>query len=120
MRKLWRRAAALACVLALAGAAWAAGKKSSVRIVNKSRWDIHQLYMSPEDEKSWGPDQLGKKVIKAKGGEYTLTDIPCGTWDIKVVDEDGDECILEGEDLCADNAEWKITDDELLTCQGWK
>ena len=114
-------AACLAVVVAAdAGDKKASGKKASVKIVNKSKWDIHQLYLSPADEKDWGPDQLGKHTIEAKGGSFTLSDIPCDTWDVKVVDEDGDECILEDEDLCKDQYEWKITDDELLKCQGWK
>lgn len=97
-----------------------AGKKASVKIVNKSKWDIHHLYMSPADEKDWGPDQLGKNVISAGGGTFTLSDIPCDTWDVKVVDEDDDECVIEDADVCKDQYEWKITNDELLKCQGWE
>ncbi len=98
----------------------AASKKATVNIVNKSKWDIHALYMSPADEDEWGPDQLGKHTITAGGGSFKLTDIPCDVWDVKVVDEDGDECVIESADVCKDSYEWKITNDELLKCQGWK
>ena len=42
-----------------------------------------------------------------------------GDDDIKVVDEDGDECIIEAVDLCRDNSYWKITDKDLLECEGY-
>lgn len=114
------RLVALVAVAALAvtSMAWAAGK-SSVKITNKSKWQIDQMFMSPADTDEWGPDQLGEQVIKT-GMSFTLTDIPCNKWDIKLVDEDGDECELRDVDLCAHAASWDITDDELLTCEGHK
>jgi hypothetical protein len=39
------------------------------------------------------------------------------TLDIKVVDEDGDECVIEAVDLCKDDSSWTITSMELLDCQ---
>ncbi len=114
------RFAVAVILLTLTVTAAEAAKTATVNVVNKSKWDIHHLYMSPADQKDWGPDQLGKHVIEAKGGSFKLTDIPCDSWDIKLVDEDGDECVLEDVDVCKDQYEWKITDDELLSCQGWK
>ena len=69
------------------------------------------------DDDQWGPDQLGEEVL-AKGDSFTLTNIDCDEYDIKVVDEDGDECIIEAVSLCRDNSYWKITDKELLECEG--
>lgn len=105
-------------VAALGSMLWAA-ETSTVTITNKSSWQIDQLYMSPADSDEWGPDQLGDKVIKP-GDSFALTDIPCNRWDLKVVDEDGDECELRKVDLCAHEAKWDITNDELLTCEGHK
>ncbi|MFA6958851.1 MAG: hypothetical protein WC538_23515 [Thermoanaerobaculia bacterium] len=96
-----------------------AAETASVRILNKSKWDIHHFYLSSTDTEEWGPDQLGEDVLES-GSSFTLTDIECDIWDIKVVDEDGDECEIRGVALCDEDAIWKITDDELLECEGWK
>lgn len=93
-------------------------KTSSIEIVNKSKWDIHHLYLSPSDDNEWGPDQLGKHIIESND-RFTLTEIECDVYDIKLVDEDGDECVIEEESLCNDEAIWKITDEELLSCEGF-
>lgn len=63
-------------------------------------------------------DQLGDHVIK-NGGSLTLTGIPCDEYDVKLVDEDGDECIVEAVDVCGEDDEWLITDDDLLECEGY-
>ena len=45
--------------------------------------------------------------------------LPCDDYDIKLVDEDRDVCVLEGVYLCGAEGESVLTDDELLDCQGW-
>jgi len=107
----------LAVVMLFSMSASAEKAKSTIKITNVSKWEIHHLYLSPANEKEWGPDQLGEQVIAAKGGKFTLTDIDCDHYDIKVVDEDGDECVIENEELCGDAATWKITDKSLLACE---
>jgi hypothetical protein len=92
-------------------------KRATVTIVYASDWEIHHFFLSPSDDDEWGPDQLGKDVIKAKGGSYKLTDIACDTWDVKLVDEDGDECVVEEVDLCREDATWKLTNQDLLKCE---
>jgi hypothetical protein len=93
-----------------------ASNKATVKVVNKSKWEIHHLYLSPSDSKNWGPDQLGDKILESDAS-FTLTDIDCDKYDIKVVDEDGDECVIESQSLCSDDLIWEITDKELLTCE---
>jgi len=95
----------------------AAKKKATIKIVNQSKWEIHHLYLSSTTDKHWGPDQLGDAVIDAKGGTFKLTSIDCDDYDIKVVDEDGDECVVEEVNLCGDDTVWKITDKILLACE---
>ncbi|HYC91804.1 MAG TPA: hypothetical protein VEO54_21500 [Thermoanaerobaculia bacterium] len=94
-------------------------KKATVKVINQSKWEIHHLFISPASEEEWGPDQLGEEVL-TKGDSFTITQIPCNEYDIKVVDEDGDECIIEAVDLCRDNSYWKITDKDLLECEGYE
>ncbi|HEX8843249.1 MAG TPA: hypothetical protein VF791_01195 [Pyrinomonadaceae bacterium] len=94
-------------------------QKAEFMIVNKSDWDIHQLFLSPTHKNSWGPDQLGDNVIKHGGGSYTLKNIPCGHYDIKVVDDDGDACVIEDVTMCKDHTHWDITNEGLAECEGW-
>jgi hypothetical protein len=109
--------AALVCAFALPS--FAAGKKSTVKIINQSKWEIHHIFLSSTEDESWGPDQLEDSVL-GKGESLTITSIPCDLYDVKVVDEDGDECIIEQVDLCGNNAYWKITDKDLLACEGYE
>jgi hypothetical protein len=102
------------CLIAMAAPAFAGG--ASVKVINQSKWEIHHLFISPADENHWGPDQLGEDVL-TKGDSFTITNIPCDDYDVKVVDEDGDECVIEGAHLCHDDSFWKITDKELLSCE---
>src|SRR5678815_2718228 len=99
-------------------AAPAGGEMSDLTIHNRSKWAVHQLFLSPAKENEWGPDQLKSHTIEP-GASFTLNQIPCNTYDIKVVDEDGDECIIQGEKFCGHEATWDLTDDELLNCEGY-
>jgi hypothetical protein len=96
----------------------AGGQRAEFMINNKSEWGIHHLYLSPEDKETWGADQLGEEVIEP-GESFTLKNIPCGEYDIKVVDEDGDACVIEGIVMCKDHTHWDLTNKELAKCQGW-
>jgi len=121
-----RRAARCGWIAAVAFAAAAAGQEAapveprpaaaSVEIVNRTRWAIYELYLSPSDALEWGDDQLGDETIEP-GDHFTLTDIPCEVWDVLLIDEDGDDCVFVGLDLCRDDYEWVIENDALLACQ---
>ncbi len=89
---------------------------SSLTIYNQSRWDIYNLFLSPSTSRSWGPDQLDDEIL-GSGQYFELHGIDCNTYDVRMVDEDGDECIVEQIDLCAEEAGWHITDRILLSCQ---
>jgi len=117
MKKLTKLALASLLLCSLTVPTFA--KNATVKVINQSKWEIHHLYLSSSTEEEWGPDQLGEDVL-TKGDSMTITDIPCDEYDIKVVDEDGDECIIEAVDLCRDNSYWKITDKDLLECEGYQ
>ncbi len=107
------------CLLLATSPAFAAKKrKATIKVINQSDWAIHHLYLSSSDDDNWGEDQLGEDVLE-KGDSMTLTDITCDAYDIKVVDEDGDECVIEEAELCNDHSYWKLTNKELLGCQGY-
>ena len=119
MKKLAKLALAALLLCAFSLPVFAAGKKATVKIINQSKWEIHHVFLSSTEEDEWGPDQLEDEIL-AKGDSFTLTDIPCDLYDIKVVDEDGDECVIEEVDLCAGQSYWKITDKDLLECEGYE
>jgi len=111
------RATLLFASLLLAATPVLASKLDSrITIKNRSSWDIHQLFLSSVDDNDWGPDQLGRHIIES-GGEFVLRGVPCDAYDVRLVDEDGDVCIVGGVPLCADRDVWRITNDDLLACQ---
>jgi hypothetical protein len=103
---------------ATTGGTAVAAQGGSLQVNNGSSYAIHYLYMSSTAESTWGPDQLGSSVIGA-GESFTLSNVPCGNYDVKLVDEDGDECELRNVYLCADAA-LNITNDALLQCEGYR
>ena len=64
-----------------------------------------------------GPDQLGEHILPS-GGQHTLVGTPCGRYDVRLVDEDGDVCVLENEFLCGDE-QAVIGHADLLACEGY-
>lgn len=108
MKASYLLAAVLTCVPAFASAA-------NVVFVNSSSWEIHEIYFSAASQKNWGEDHLGNEVLE-NGDSLTLSNVEPGTWDVMVVDEDGDKCVLE--DVSIDSSDkWVIKDDDLLACQ---
>jgi len=81
---------------------------------NKSKYDIHELYVSKSKSSKWGPDQLRKETISA-GEKFTLHNVDDGTYDLKVVDEDGTECVIEDAEF-AESKEWTVTSKMLERC----
>ncbi|MFT0533700.1 hypothetical protein ACMHYJ_12870 [Castellaniella hirudinis] len=107
-----RHSLALAAVMLCAP--WIA-QAAQVKFINQSSWEIHEIYFSPASQKSWGEDHLGEDILE-KGDSLTLSGVDNGVWDVRVVDEDGDECIIE--DVSIDGSDsWTIRDADLLACQ---
>jgi hypothetical protein len=111
-------AGVVACGFMSSSAPSFAQGRANVTIKNKSQWEIHHLFLSATTESEWGPDQLGDNIISAEGGTFLLKNIPCDSYDVKLVDEDGDECVVEDVDLCGSSEGWVITNDDLLECEG--
>lgn len=68
-------------------------------ITNATGVAILEVYISTSDDNMWGEDMLGEEIFPA--GETLhfsteLTGTADATWDIKIVDEDGDEVVFEG------------------------
>ena len=66
-------------------------------VVNRSPWDIYAVHVTPTDAARWGRDILGIDVLER--GDSTAIALEPGVWDIKIVDEDGDEYVEWGVDF---------------------
>lgn len=111
-------ASLLACQAETAGAALPSSTGTTISVTNQSAWTIHLLYLSPVSSTEWGPDQLGTSVIPSNGGTFRISNVLCGAYDVKIVDEDGDACIIKNTDICGgSNSSWLITSENLLSCQ---
>lgn len=104
------------CALAFVVPSAASAASATVTVANQSEWEIHQFFLAPSDTDEWGPDQLTDNVI-GKGESFKLTSIPCNTYDVKLVDEEGDECVVEAVDICGGKGTWTITSKALVNCQ---
>jgi hypothetical protein len=95
----------------------AQGSRYLLTVRNQSRFQIDRLYLSASDEDNWGPDQLGRRVISAYS-DFSLTNIRPGEYDIKIVDHDGDGCVIRRVSFF-ESRSWTITNANLLRCEGY-
>ncbi|OLE51769.1 MAG: hypothetical protein AUG51_21135 [Acidobacteria bacterium 13_1_20CM_3_53_8] len=95
-----------------------AQRRYTLAVANSSKYDIHRLYMSSSEDRNWGPDQLGDYILKS-GQSYTISDIVPGEYDVKFVDEDGDECVLKNIQIFK-NTSWELTTKWLTQCEGYR
>ncbi len=94
-----------------------ASAQATFKLVNQSDWTIEQVYFSPTWDDAWGSDKLGNNVLEP-GYEITLTlSAGCGDYDVKFIDEDGDECVVSDVYICNDEVE--ISSADLLECYGY-
>lgn len=110
MKRLVSLGAAVLCAFSLSAAA-----DSTIVIKNKSGWDLYEIYFAPASQDTWGEDHLGDEILE-QGDSLTLTGVGKGRWDIRLVDEDGDECVLSDVHITASET-WTVTEDQLLGCQ---
>lgn len=65
-----------------------------LQIVNATGgYDIYYVYISPTSADSWGNDWLGSSETISSGATKTFT-VTNGNYDVKLIDEDGDEYIV--------------------------
>lgn len=94
-----------------------AQNRYSLKIINNSRYQITQLFVSSTENDEWGPDQFGegKSNVLNPGESFTLTDLIPGEYNIKFVDPDGDTCILKDIKIFK-NESWSLTSAWLEKC----
>ena len=91
----------LVCTLLLALAANVHAGKQDFTLINKTGFDIHEVYVSPHGSGEWQEDVLGKTVL-VDGGTIKINferQIKGKDWDLKVVDKVGKATTWEKLDL---------------------
>jgi hypothetical protein len=108
-------AAFLAMSLTIAGAA-NADSRYNVTVENRSGIAIDQIYMSRVTDPNWRNDLLGS-VILWSGYDTTILK-GWGHYDVKLVDGDGDDCVVNDVAIQGDGT-LMITGEWLLRCEGY-
>jgi hypothetical protein len=75
---------------------------------------IHKLYIAPAKSNKWSDDKLQSQTV-AKNGRFTVRDVAGGVYDLKVVDDDDDTCVVSNINIDK-NTEWRLTDAIMLKC----
>ena len=89
--------------------------QTSLSIRNNSLSDMYHIYISDANSSEWGKDLLGRYDVLESGESVRYTFTRSGNYDIKIVDEDGDTCIL-WDVFIRGSKVWNITTDSHLDC----
>ncbi|MBL4612039.1 MAG: hypothetical protein ACRBBM_07240 [Pseudomonadaceae bacterium] len=82
-----------------------------VDITNKTGYTITEVYVSPEDSADWEEDVLGSSVLRHhKARRVNLTGYSSPSFDIRLVDEDGDTYTFWKVDVSRDDLVVTIDD----------
>lgn len=103
---------ALALVFVMAATAFTVAPKGTTKTIsvkNKCSFGIHYIYISEVDDANWGKDILDSDEILAPGQSVDI-EIECGTWDVKLVAEDGSTCEVAAVEMCSADI-WEVTAD---------
>jgi hypothetical protein len=102
--------ALLACALAAVAASSVSAavpqnRRLDFTLVNKSTYTVVELYVSPTTEDEWGEDVLGRDVLgddEKVDIQFSRSETTC-SWDLKIVDDEGDEVTWTKLNLCEAN-----------------
>ncbi len=102
------RSAVLVALATLSAASSALAGDADFTLVNRTGYDLREVYISPSNKEAWGKDRLGRNLLETgKSRLFKFSDKSSCKQDLKVVfDDDGSDVIWEDFDLCELN---KIT-----------
>lgn len=93
----------------------AQAQQANVVLVNETDWVIDHLYICPAGTGNWGSDHLGVNSLK-RGDKLTLKAQSCDVHDLKLVDEQGRDCVVRGVSLCTPGGSWVLAQDAVVGC----
>lgn len=88
--------------LLLVPAAWA-GPHQDFTLINKTGYDLDQVYVSPSNSTDWHEDILGRDVLgddETCDIHFSRSEDTC-LWDLRAVYTDNSAVVWEDIDLCA-------------------
>lgn len=101
-----KTAAVLALVLAVTLISGCGGGNVPVKITNDlGAWNIEEIFIDPSDE-PWGANRITDVI---EPGEDVTINVPAGTYDLQIIDEDGDTYTLWAVEIGADGYDWAVT-----------
>lgn len=87
----------------------------SIQLNSSSGYSIREVYVSSSENRSWDHDLLGSAIVPASGS-FTVTNIPAGEDDIRLIDENGYTCDRRDAQFFQ-NRTIDVTRDWLLGCE---
>lgn len=92
----------LGCITTVLSVGAAVAGDADFTLVNRTGYDLREVYVSPSNKNAWGRDRMGDKVLEnGRSRLFLFSDKSACTQDLKVVfDDDGSEVIWEDIDLC--------------------
>lgn len=87
---------------------------ATLTVDNQSTFVIRQVHLAPVNNDTWGPDLLSRDLHP--GESFVIDGIPCGHYDVLVVDETNTSCVLPDISLCFSDNLWSIDDSVLASC----
>jgi hypothetical protein len=88
---------------------------NELEIQNRSDFVILEVHIAQINDPTWGPNLLPEVLFP--GDELEIEDIPCGDYDVLVIDEHGVNCELTNARLCFETEiEWVIDNVTLAVC----
>jgi hypothetical protein len=118
LNKICKRVLGLSFVLlALLAASMpaAAQNRYNLQVENDSGYAIYKLQMSSVNDNSWERDLLGSYILY-DGYSFTVSNISPGSYDIRLIDEDHDACVINDVRVNGDLT-WNLTPVELVGCE---
>jgi hypothetical protein len=76
-------------------------------VSNGSKWAVHRIFVSPCGSTTWGANRLPENDVLTPDSSRTIRDLDADCYDVKLVDEDGDVCVVRlygGKDLALTTA----------------
>ena len=94
-------------LLAFLVATTSACTSASLYVTNNSDFSITEMHVTDVNNPSWGANLIAGDVLMP--GEQVRIDTTCSTYDVLLVDEQGVSCEIDSIDLCANSADFVIT-----------
>lgn len=79
---------------------------SSIRVSNRSDFEIHEMYVTPVHASTWGPNLLENDILMPDESMYVM--LANGNYDALLIDETGSVCEVDNIDLTFEDADWVI------------